>query len=426
MLFGGLMHAGSVPVFALVMLLFMPIAVECVCPWCFGGLPSCTYDSNKKCPCDTTISENIALVAAVSSATAIAGGKYFKMPGVLAAKYLRMFTSASLAALLRLCLKSTAGTDFELLATTTVAEAMQAIRNGQITAADAIVGFGGFIDAAADEAAERKLASKAKTIAEARDAGLLEVGLSSNADQCGPWLFLWVKISNFVMVRATALSSVMVETGEGKPPATVTVKVAAFESEFEFFEALNLFIMWTTALGLGSAVCVASFLEDFVFDTIRARGYTWQFAAVFLVVVLQHLEDSEGRLTLMNAIHQVHLQSLLSEAEVTFAHLYPKVGASFRPPPAAAGRGGGGESSATTAKWNGKSSASSFSTCDAYNTGREHQARHLLPDGTCRYKHACDKWVSDKGPAGKCLQAHSRVACSNPNRCDAKVEPKQQ
>ena len=118
MLFGGLMHAGSVPVFALVMLLFMPIAVECVCPWCFGGLPSCTYDSNKKCPCDTTISENIALVAAVSSATAIAGGKYFKMPGVLAAKYLRMFTSASLAALLRLCLKSTAGTDFELLATT--------------------------------------------------------------------------------------------------------------------------------------------------------------------------------------------------------------------------------------------------------------------------------------------------------------------
>ena len=40
---------------------------------------------------------------------------------------------------------------------------------------------------------------------------------------CGPWLFLWVKISNFVMVRATALSTVMVETGEGKPPATVTV-----------------------------------------------------------------------------------------------------------------------------------------------------------------------------------------------------------
>ena len=51
--------------------------------------------------CDTTISENIALVAAVSSATAIAGGKYFKMPGVLAVKYLRMFTSATLLAYTR-------------------------------------------------------------------------------------------------------------------------------------------------------------------------------------------------------------------------------------------------------------------------------------------------------------------------------------
>ena len=197
MLCGGLMLGGSCPLLALVILLSMPLAVECVCPWCFGGLPSCSYDTNKKCPCDTTITENIALVAAVSSATAIAGGRFFKMPGVLAHKYLRMFTSASLAALL----KSTAGTDFELLATTTVAVAMQAIRNGQITASDVIVGFGGFIDEAANEAAERKLAAKAKTIAEARDAGLLGVGLSSNADQCGPWLFLWVKVSNFVMVR---------------------------------------------------------------------------------------------------------------------------------------------------------------------------------------------------------------------------------
>ena len=70
---------------------------------------------------------------------------------------------------------------------------------------------------AADVAAERKLAAKAKTIAEARDAGLLAGGLSSDADQCGPWLFLWTKVTNYVMNRTTALSSVMVETGEGKP-----------------------------------------------------------------------------------------------------------------------------------------------------------------------------------------------------------------
>ena len=364
----------------LLLLLSLPI-FGCVCPHCFGALPSCTWESSSSCPSDTTITENLALVAAVSTATAIAGGKLFKMPGVMAQKYLRMFTSASLSALLRLCLKSTAGTAFELKATTTVAEAMQAIRNGQITAADVIVGFGGFIDSAADEAAERKLAAKAKTIAEARDAGLLAVGLSTNADQCGPWLFLWAKVTNFVMNRTTALSSVMVETGEGKPPSTVTVKAATFDSEHEFFEALNLFIMWTTALGLGSAICVTSFVQDFVFDTIRVRGYSWQFAAVFLAVVLAHIEDSEGRLNLMNAVHQVHLNTLLAEAEVCCATLYPKLSSFFRAPPVAAGRRGGGE--ATAAEWNGKSTATS--ACDAYNLGHDHQARHLLPDGTCKF-----------------------------------------
>ena len=81
----------------------------------------------------------------------------------------------------------------------------------------------------------------------------------------------------------------------------------------------------------------------------------------------------------MNAIHQVHLQSLLSEAETTMAHLYPKVVSFFRFPPAAAGRGGGGESTATTVKWNGKSSASATATCHAFNGGRDHQADHLFP-----------------------------------------------
>ena len=121
---------GGLPMALWLLIVCMPI-VGSVCPHCFGALPSCSWESNSKCPSDTTITENIALVAAVSSATAIAGGKLFKMPAVMAQKYLRMFTSAGLAALLRLCLKSTAGTSFELTPSTTVAEAMQAIRNGR-------------------------------------------------------------------------------------------------------------------------------------------------------------------------------------------------------------------------------------------------------------------------------------------------------
>ena len=93
-----LVRGGSSMVLVL-LILCMPI-VQSVCPYCFAALPSCTWETNSQCPSDTSITENIALVAAVSSATAIAGGKLFKMPAVMAQKYLRMFSSASLSALL--------------------------------------------------------------------------------------------------------------------------------------------------------------------------------------------------------------------------------------------------------------------------------------------------------------------------------------
>ena len=93
-----------------------------------------------------------------------------------------------------------------------------------------------------------------------------------------------------------------------------------------------MFIMWTTALGLASAVCVTSFIEDFVYDTMR-RGYIWQFAAVLFLLVFRHLEDSEGRLTFTNAAFQVHLSTLLREVEDLMAVQYMEVDDFFRPPP---------------------------------------------------------------------------------------------
>ena len=85
-------------------------------------------------------------------------------------------------------------------------------------------------------------------------------------------------------------------------------------------------------MGLASAVCVTSFIEDFVYDTMR-RGYIWQFAAVLFLLVLRHLEDSEGRLTFTNAAFQVHLSTLLREVEDLMAVQYMEVDDFFRPPP---------------------------------------------------------------------------------------------
>ena len=42
------------------------------------------------------------------------------------------------------------------------------------------------------------------------------------------------------MNRTMAVSSIVIDTGAGRPPSTVTAKVAVFEAKWEFFEALNL------------------------------------------------------------------------------------------------------------------------------------------------------------------------------------------
>ena len=60
---------------------------------------------------------------------------------------------------------------------------------------------------------------------------------------------------------------------------------------------------------------------------------------------------------------------------------------------------------------------------DHFNWGRDHPASALQPDGTCKGRHACDAWVSNKGKEGKCLNSagtpgHGRHNCDNPNRCD--------
>jgi hypothetical protein len=71
-------------------------------------------------------------------------------------------------------------------------------------------------------------------------------------------------------------------------------------------------------------------------------------------------------------------------------------------------------------KWNGKDTADAKSVCFTFNLGPSatHPARSLLPDGTCKFRHCCNQFVTGKGKAGICEGAHARVACDNPGKCD--------
>ena len=91
-------------------------------------------------------------------------------------------------------------------------------------------------------------------------------------------------------------------------------------------EALNLFMMFATALGLCSCVALAEFYEFVVFDTIRMRKQPWELAAELFVVMLRRIEDSAGRLNLVNATNEVHLNTVMDEARANTEHFH---GAAF-------------------------------------------------------------------------------------------------
>ena len=54
-----------------------------------------------------------------------------------------------------------------------------------------------------------------------------------------------------------------------------------------------------------------------------------------------------------------------------------------------------------------------------FNLGKTtHPKSALKPDGTCKFDHVCDHFVTGKGKGGKCGGPHARTECTNPGKCD--------
>ena len=193
----------------------------------------------------------------------------------------------------------------------------------------------------------------------------------------------------------------------------------------DLFELMNLYIMFYTSLGLGSTILITQFFEFVIFDTIRIRRKQWPVAFELLVVLLRKVENTV-ELTIGNVMQEVYLNSAMEEAVEAAKTNYV---AFFRSPQlAAASETEPTDVADKQVMWNNKCSRDPNATpCLAFNLGKEHSARFLKKDGTCKHKHVCDHWVSNKGPGGRCLgtegtPGHSRADCDNPHRCESKQQ----
>ena len=416
---GAVLLAASQPGAAKTMLAALvgvPVA-RAVCPGCAGNIASCTYDTNGKCPTIDVPTTNAALVAGLATVSA---GVTLTLTNIISPRFLRMFSRAHLQAVLSLVRRPQPGTIFEIKPNTKLAAILTAVSNGLITMEQATLAMAGFVDDETDADAKKLLMEKFKLLTSTKDLKAFSTG-SATATDLGVYSWLWGKITNFVAERGMQTAKVDVPTESAQATSVLSTSIKRFTNQVDFYESLNLFIMFSVALGLCTAVPAAEVIEYVVFDTIRMRGKPWQIACELFLVMLRRIEDSGGKLTLQNCINDTHLNTVLEEATATAKKHYPDIFRTHGGKPGNDDVDGGSPRTTPLVKNVTKDTPGAKKCCVFFNTKRDHPQDALTQSGVCRSKHVCDAWVKDKGAYGRCMGAHSRLDCTNPNKCDTAV-----
>ena len=191
------------------------------------------------------------------------------------------------------------------------------------------------------------------------------------------------------------------------PPAKLSRPV----SMAEFSAVLTVWTMLLAGLGVAPLLVSGAFLMDVVYDHINENTVSWQTAFELFLVYLEEVERTPGdEINLTNVYNRGAQDTFMRRARerTPKASLSDKERDIFR---------------TDGVEWNGSWNRKSASTCITFNLGnKKHPASSLNERGGCKFNHACDQWVSDKGPHGRCGGDHPRVKCDNPNKCDKELK----
>lgn len=182
----------------------------------------------------------------------------------------------------------------------------------------------------------------------------------------------------------------------------------------EFASVLNAWQVILHSTGLCDFLVSSEFLRQVVFDTMECHGHGFSVAHALLLIYLERVETTNGDdINIANVFSLGSMDTFMSRAVLLAAERGIK--APDRPSPSHMPT-----PLASLPVFNGQSTPAAARSCHTFNigTGAAHPANSLMPSGTCKYKHVCDGWVSDKGPKGVCgSAAHCRKDCDNPAKC---------
>jgi hypothetical protein len=161
------------------------------------------------------------------------------------------------------------------------------------------------------------------------------------------------------------------------------------------------------------------FFQRSVYETMNLRRKSWKVAFELMLLLFRKVEDSGGMVELCSACDEVHLNCLMEQAEQRADKCFRSPGGN---PGASLADSSKDDNDKVKAKpFNGRSTPGTRA-CAHFNNGSTHAAQCLTEDGTCKFSHVCNKWVSDKGANGRCGGKHARKYCDNPAKCDERVQ----
>ena len=220
----------------------------------------------------------------------------------------------------------------------------------------------------------------------------------------GAFTFIWTKLTTVLDKRLSGVAKIELNSEKGKANSLVATMVKP-TTEARFYELLHYFIMLITGLGIASYFIVAKFVDEVAFATIR-MGDSWTVAFELVGLYLRKIDRCPTRtLHLGNVYDRGGQDTMLTEARRNSAAFFRTRGGEPRDErptsdPSATGAG------TSKPKPNGRFDSSADKCCVDFNMGRP--CTRLKTDGTCKFNHRCNQFVSDKGPGGVCFGTHAR------------------
>ena len=194
--------------------------------------------------------------------------------------------------------------------------------------------------------------------------------------------------------------------------ASLSIRVPTSGSQFS-----ELLMVWQTlahAVGAANILATVPFVQQVVWDGISTLGLMWEEAYCLFIIYIEAIEDSQGTLNLANVFAAGAQDTRIKAAKQRHTDV-------FGPCKTCDDEDKDKDKDKGAKKWNHKCSPNANSICKTFNfRDAEHPKQHLYKDGTCKFRHVCNQWVTGKGAGGMCEQDHPKWQCNNPDKTNTK------